>query len=315
MLMGLTLMHDGILLVDKPQNMSSHDVVVAIRRMTGMRQVGHTGTLDPHAHGLLVLCLGRATKFARFFEGRDKTYWTVMQLGIRTDTQDATGTIISRAPVPNLSREKFEGILGGFIGSLQQIPPMYSALKHQGQRLYHLARQGLTVSRQPRQIYVRRLTLLDLRREWATLAVTCSKGTYIRTVCEDIGLALGCGAHMTDLQRCRVGSLPLSQAHSLSSLQESAQRGSFPDMLIPLGEALNFLPSLELTGRQYEAIRLGRRDGLATCVPPSNGLRLTASGYRLCTKTQGPFAVMHQLPSSPEKWRVQYFDSSSSAQL
>jgi tRNA pseudouridine55 synthase len=301
-------MDDGILLVDKPQGISSHDVVLAIRRMTGLRRVGHTGTLDPHASGLLILCLGRATKFARFLEGLNKSYWTVMQLGIRTDTQDATGTIISRHHEPLPTQDQVDAVLCQFTGMLQQIPPMYSALKHQGQRLYHLARQGLTISRQPRKICVQRLTLLDVRQEGVTLAVTCSKGTYIRTLCEDIGLALGCGAYMAYLQRCQIGPFYLSQASSLTAIYEYAQRGRFADLVIPLADAFGFLPSLLLTAQQYEALRHGRENTLAVVLGPTNELQ-AATSYRVYTKADGPLAILHQLSSSPKRWRLQYFDT------
>jgi tRNA pseudouridine55 synthase len=304
------VMHDGILLVDKPQDMSSHDVVVAVRRMTGIRQVGHTGTLDPSASGLLILCLGRATKFARFLEVLDKTYWTVMQLGIRTNTQDATGNIVSHCQVPRLGREQLEEVLHRFTGSLQQTPPMYSAIKHQGQRLYRLARRGLTVARQPRQISVQQLRLLDTREGKITFAVTCSKGTYIRTLCQDIGDALGCGAHMACLQRCQIGPFHLSQTYSLAGLHKCAQQGRLADKIISLPEALSFLPSLMLTTQQYEALRLDHRKVLASIWNSAYGPQLSGTCYRLCTKSNGPFAIMHQLSSSPEKWRCQYFDVS-----
>jgi tRNA pseudouridine55 synthase len=301
-------MDDGILLVDKPQGISSHDVVLAIRRMTGLRRVGHTGTLDPHASGLLILCLGRATKFAQFLEGLNKSYWTVMRLGIRTNTQDGTGTIISCHHAPLPSRDQVEAVLCQFTGLLQQIPPMYSALRHQGQRLYRLARQGLTVSRQPRKIFVQRLDLLDIRQEDVTLAVTCSKGTYIRTLCEDIGLALGCGAYMACLQRCQIGPFYLSQAFSLTAIYEYAQHGCFTDLVIPLADAFSFLPSLLLTAQQYEALRHGRRNALAAILDLINELQ-AATCYRVYTKSDGPLAIMHQLSSSPQRWRLQYFDT------
>jgi tRNA pseudouridine55 synthase len=299
-------MHDGILLVDKPQDMSSHDVVMAIRRMTGMRQVGHTGTLDPSASGLLVLCLGRATKFARFLEALNKTYWTVMQLGVRTNTQDATGAIVSQCQVPRLGREQLEDVLYRFTGLLQQTPPMYSAIKHQGQRLYRLARRGLTVSRQPRHIFVQQLHLLDAREGKVTLTVTCSKGTYIRTLCEDIGHALGCGAHMAYLQRCQIGPFHLSQAYSLAGLHKVR----FADKIIPLPEALSFLPALMLTPQQYEALRLDQRKVLASILNPADDLQPSSTCYRLYTKSNGPFAIIHQLSSSPKMWRCLYFDRS-----
>src|SRR5215467_12297310 len=209
-------MLNGIVSLDKPRGMTSHDIVAAVRRILGIKAVGHTGTLDPEASGILVLCLGEATRFARFFETLEKTYWTVLQLGICTDTQDATGTVTCQREVPPFTRTQLHDVLDGFQGVLQQVPPMYSAVKYCGQRLYRLARQGKTVTRQARDIFVRRVDLLDQRATQITLSITCSKGTYIRTLGEDIGLALGCGAHVLHLQRCRVGHFSLQGACSLS---------------------------------------------------------------------------------------------------
>ena len=187
-------MYSGVLMMDKPHGMTSHDVVAAVRRCLGMRAVGHTGTLDPEASGLLLLCLGRGTKFARFFEALEKTYWAVMRLGVCTDTQDATGSVTRQCDVATVEKAQVETVLAQFRGAIQQVPPMYSAVKHRGQRLYHLARQGQIVPRDPREVFIRRLELLHVEGPWVTLSVTCSKGTYIRTLCEDIGLALGYGA-------------------------------------------------------------------------------------------------------------------------
>src|SRR5215471_18930882 len=240
-------MLSGILNLDKPRGMTSHDAVSAVRRILGVRTVGHTGTLDPEASGVLVLCLGESTQFARFFEMLEKTYWTVLQLGMCTDTQDATGRVTCQREVPSLTRAQVQDVLDSFQGSLQQIPPMYSAVKYCGQRLYRLARQGKTVTRQARDIFVRRIELLDQRETQITLGVTCSKGTYIRTLGEDIGLALGCGAHVLHLQRCRVGHFSLQDACSMSVLQHQMQLGNMSHVLIPITEALSFLPFLMLT--------------------------------------------------------------------
>jgi tRNA pseudouridine55 synthase len=188
---------------------------------------------------------------------------------------------------------------------------MYSAVKHHGQRLYHLARQGITVPRQPRQIFIQRLTLLDICREGqVTFTVTCSKGTYIRTLCEDIGFILGCGAHMMYLQRCQIGPFHLSQAHSPIALDEYARRGDFTNAVIPLADALCFVPALMLTEKQYLALRLDHKKVLPTIFNPMNNLQQSATCYRLCTKSNGPFAVVHQISRSPERWRFQYFNTS-----
>jgi len=248
-------MLNGILNLDKPRGMTSHDAVAAVRRIIDIRTVGHTGTLDPEASGVLVLCLGKATKCARFFETLEKTYWTVIQLGLCTDTQDATGTVTHQCEVPPLTGIQIHNVLDRFRGSLQQIPPMYSAVKYRGQRLYRLARQGQTVVRQARSIFVRHLELLEQRETQLTLSITCSKGTYIRTLGEDIGLALGCGAHVVQLQRCRVGPFSLYNACSLDALRQHVQAGTLSHVLIPVMEALSFLPSSTLTSQPYDNLR------------------------------------------------------------
>jgi tRNA pseudouridine55 synthase len=291
--------------------MTSHDVVEVVRRMTDMRAVGHTGTLDPEARGLLLLCLGRATKFARFFEGLSKTYWTVMRLGICTDTQDATGKVLRRQPVLSLSTEQLQRVLHQFTGQVQQLPPMYSAVKYQGKRLYRLARQGRTVTRQVRDVFIQRLALLDVRGEWITLGVTCSKGTYIRTLCEDIGLALGCGAHMVHLQRCQVGPFRLTQAYTLDYLQQLARQGDLPEALIPLPQALDFLPVLSLTSQQYEALQRGQGMALPTVLEAMPRLVQHVSCYRLRAPSSGTFAVIYRRASAPDRWKFSYLETPS----
>ena len=307
-------MHSGILCVDKPRGMTSHDVVAAVRRMTGLRTVGHTGTLDPDASGLLLLCLGRATKFARFFEGLEKTYWAVMRLGVCTDTQDATGRVLRQQDVPRVSRPQLQSVLARFTGPIQQIPPMYSAVKYRGQRLYRLARQGQTVAHQPRDVCIRHLELLDVRDALVTLRVICSKGTYVRTLCEDIGLALGYGAHLVHLQRCRVGSFCLPPAYTLDCLQQKTRDGAFATACMSLAQGLDFLPALSLTAQQYEALQSGQGRALpailATLPPPRS--RHT-TGYRLHTHPRGTFAVMHRQVPLSDTWKVSYLETPAMA--
>jgi tRNA pseudouridine55 synthase len=283
--------------------MTSHDVVAAVRRCLGIRAVGHTGTLDPEASGLLLLCLGRGTKFARFFEALEKTYWTVMRLGVCTDTQDATGSVTHECDVTTVEPAHVETVLAQFRGAIQQVPPMYSALKHRGQRLYHLARQGKTVPRNPRVVFIRRLELLHIEGPWVTLSVTCSKGTYIRTLCEDIGLALGYGAHMLHLQRCRIGPFSLWYAHTLERLQHQAANGDL-EALLPLSDALDFLPSLPVTTRQYWELRTGQGRMLPAQLAHTAPQSPVASSYRLCTPSNTTVAVMHRQTSTPERWKV-----------
>jgi tRNA pseudouridine55 synthase len=278
--------------------------------MTNMQGVGHTGTLDPDTSGMLILCLGRATKFACFFEGLEKIYWAVMQLGIRTDTQDATGRVLSRCPVPALSREQLQEVLGQFTGPLQQIPPMYSAVKHQGQRLYRLARQSRIVPRAARSIVVYQLFLLDERDEFVTFTIICSKGTYIRTLCEDIGLTLGCGASMVHLQRCQIGPFQLKSAYSLDVLQQSSLKGSFERLLIPLTEALDFLPALCLTSQQYNKLQIGQEKELPDVLRTIHGSGLQAPCYRLWVQSRGTFAIIYRRPSAPTGWKLRYVEVS-----
>ncbi len=304
----MRLMLSGILNIDKPRGMTSHDVVDAVRRIVGLRAVGHTGTLDPEASGVLILCLGRATRFARFFEALEKTYWTVMRLGVCTDTQDATGTVTRQCEVPGVNAGRLQDILKQFIGPLQQIPPMYSAVKHRGQRLYQLARKGQVVAREARDVFIRRLELLDVRGPLVTLTVTCSKGTYVRTLCEDIGLALGYGAHVVHLQRCRVGPFSLHNADSLELLRQRAREGTRDTMCLPLTDALAFLPALFLTPRQYDDLRTGQGRGLTTLLKTLTRPTLEASCYRLCMPADKTVAVMHRQASEPRRWKLYYLE-------
>jgi tRNA pseudouridine55 synthase len=299
-------MLSGIINLDKPRGMTSHDAVAAVRYILGIKAVGHTGTLDPEASGVLVLCLGKATQFARFFENLEKTYWTVLQLGVCTDTQDATGTVTRQQEVPPLTSTQLHTVLARFRGALQQVPPMYSAVKYHGQRLYRLARQGKTVARQARDIFVRRVDLLDQRATQITLSVTCSKGTYIRTLGEEIGLALGCGAHVLHLQRCRVGHFSLQGACSLSVLQQQVRAGTVSHILIPVTEALSFLPSLMLTLQQYDDLCIRQGSALATILASLQPVPQHAFGYRLCIPSRKTIAVIQRQlsPAKISKWKL-----------
>ena len=298
-------MLDGILRIDKPRAMTSHDAVQAVRRTTGIRAVGHTGTLDPDANGLLLMCVGRATKFAKVFEGLEKTYWVVLRLGSCTDTQDAAGKVVRVRGVPaSLGRGNVESVLAAFAGHQRQRPPMYSAIKQKGQRLYRLARDGVTVDRQPRDIFVRRLELLELRQGNVTLAVTCSKGTYVRTLGEDIGLALGCGAHVTHLQRCRVGHFGLAGSYPLTADRDRAQRENLNSFLLPTTDAVGFLPSLSITERQYEALRSRRGAVLPDILRDTCPEGLVHPHYRLCTSPKNTVAVVQRRTGQPGKWKL-----------
>jgi len=210
---------DGILNINKPVNMTSHDVVQCIRRLIKQKKVGHAGTLDPQAGGVLVLLLGKATKLAQSIQSDSKEYRASMRLGVNTTTQDAWGEIIETKSKFNLQKEEVEKVLLGFKGEINQIPPMFSALHSQGKRLYELARQGKEIERLPRKVKIFEIKLLDfVPPAELTFKVTCSSGTYIRTLCADIGKILGVGGHLTSLQRIRSGRFKIEDAIDLSDL-------------------------------------------------------------------------------------------------
>lgn len=211
---------DGILIVDKPPRMTSHDVVNFMRRKFGLKKVGHSGTLDPMASGVLVILIGRATKLSSQFINEDKEYEAILTLGIVTDTGDCTGEVIRNSfSTIQYSREKLERIFAEFEGEIEQIPPMVSALKYKGTRLYKLARQGIQIKRKARKVNILKLQITDVNLPQVSFKVGCSKGTYIRSLGEDIGQRLGCGGSLSRLRRIRSGSFSLKEAVSLEELK------------------------------------------------------------------------------------------------
>ena len=217
---------DGIVIVDKPQGWTSQDVTAKLRGVFQTRRIGHGGTLDPMATGVLPVFVGRATRGVEFFEHADKVYETVLRLGITTDTEDITGTVLTQRDA-FVTGEMAENVLEQFRGEILQVPPMYSAIKINGQKLYDLARKGKEVERQPRQITIHELKLLGMDAEGIHLRVHCSKGTYIRTLCKDIGQALGCGGCMAALRRTAAGNFTAEQAVPLRELIESSDPGKY----------------------------------------------------------------------------------------
>ena len=211
---------EGLLLIDKPEGLTSHDVVDQIRRRFKIRRVGHGGTLDPAATGLLILLVGTATRHARLLLSADKIYHSTLRLGIVTDTQDAQGRVLETHPVGLLERDQIEAVCSRFRGEIQQKVPAYSAVRIQGRRFYDLARSGKPVPSRLRKISVHELQVLDIRLPEVDLKVTCSSGTYVRTLCADIGEALGCGGHLSRLVRTRVGPFTLEQAVRLEDCRE-----------------------------------------------------------------------------------------------
>lgn len=236
----------GVLNINKPGGMTSHDVVDVARRLLKMRRVGHTGTLDPRATGVLPLCIGRATRIAQFLTQADKEYLITMRLGITTDTLDADGKVLSQTDHVAVDPDKLRDVLQCFVGEIQQVPPLFSAKKHRGERLYRLARRGEVVERQPITVWIHELTLLELDVPFVRFQVSCSKGTYARTLCDDIGRVLGCGAHLYALTRVRSGRFLLENALTLQQLEQIVVEGRIRDVLIPIGEALGHLPAVRV---------------------------------------------------------------------
>lgn len=210
----------GIFIVDKPLGWTSHDVVNFIRKRFRIKKVGHCGTLDPIGTGVLVILVGKATKWASRFLGEDKEYRVTLTLGVTTDTADAQGKVISQDKNTDFSGEQIEQVFKQFLGEIEQIPPMVSALRHKGKRLYHLARQGKEVPREPRKIHIHKLEIISVDLPRISFEVRSSKGTYIRTLCEDIGKALGCGAHLSALRRMKSGSFSLERSVTIDKLKQ-----------------------------------------------------------------------------------------------
>ena len=244
---------NGIVIVDKPQDWTSQDVVSKLRGVLHTRRIGHGGTLDPMATGVLPVFVGRGTRGVEFFEHAEKTYETVLRLGLTTDTEDVTGEVLETRPV-DVSKTAFLAVLDQFRGEIQQIPPMYSALKVNGQKLCDLARKGKEVERKPRTITIHLLECLDFDGVKATLRVRCSKGTYIRTLCKDIGEALGCGGCMASLRRTTAGAYTIEKAVALQTLVDAENPEQY---LLPVDSMFAQLPAITLTAKQEKRCRNG----------------------------------------------------------
>ncbi|MEW6188126.1 MAG: tRNA pseudouridine(55) synthase TruB [Thermodesulfobacteriota bacterium] len=249
---------EGIVVVDKPAGMTSNRVIQILRKITGMQKMGYLGTLDPIATGVLPVCIGWATKIIPFIPDHPKGYRAVMVLGKKTDTQDATGQVISSTQDRLPDREQIEEAFKEFIGPQEQVPPSYSALKYKGKPLYHWARKGIPIIKPPRRIVIDSITIMDWEEEKVTFEVFCSPGTYIRTLCQDVGDRLGCGAHMGELQRIQSGPFILAQAVTLERLQQGWPAGKIEDFKIPLERILAHLPQIWVEGEWKEKIKQGR---------------------------------------------------------
>jgi tRNA pseudouridine55 synthase len=272
---------DGILLLDKPAGLTSNAALQKVKRLYRARKAGHTGSLDPLASGLLPICLGEATKVSAFLLDADKHYWVSCRLGVRTSTADAEGEVLETRPVTAVSERRLREVMDGFRGEIEQVPPMYSAVKHQGQRLYTLARRGVEVEREPRRITIHAIELLDFHLPLVEIGVHCSKGTYIRTLVEDIGSALGCGAHVADLRRYGVGPYEASGMVTFEALEDCLARegeAGLDRWLLPMESGLSQWPDVRLSVDAAFYLRQGQ----PVLVPhaPTTGLVRLYEGQR-----------------------------------
>ncbi len=267
---------EGLVVLDKPEGLSSAQATARVRRLFGARKAGHTGTLDPAARGVLVCCLGRATRLASALLARPKTYEAVLTLGVETDTQDAAGRVVAERPVPELSPEALEEVFRRFTGEILQAPPAYSALKHEGLPLYAHARRGRMIRKPPRPVVVYALALRGIEPPRVRFAVRCSAGTYVRTLAADIGAALGCGGHLSGLVRTECAGFRLEEACGLADLENRFRQGEdLRPRLIPLERALRGVPGTAVADDLAERIRQGRplaRSELGPAAPQGAGL-------------------------------------------
>jgi tRNA pseudouridine55 synthase len=271
---------NGIVVVDKPGGISSAGVVARIKALFEARKVGHTGTLDPLATGVLICCLNQATRLSRFFLEGDKVYEAEMVLGTVTDTQDATGTVTQTNPVTDVSVDRIQKTMSRFVGAITQVPPAYSALKHRGMPLYRLARRGVSVEKPARKIRINRLVLHDVRLPTVRFSVSCSAGTYVRTLCDDIGRELGCGGHLKALRRTASCGYCIDDAVDFERLSQCKERGCLEKVVIPMKDALSFMPTTVADDRLAKKI--------------SNGMKLSKIDFPVLPQVsgQGVFKVV-----------------------
>ncbi|QBM19181.1 tRNA pseudouridine synthase B [Marinobacter sp. JH2] len=250
---------NGILVIDKPQGVTSNGILQQVKRLYGAAKAGHTGALDPLATGVLPLCFGEATKFSQTMLDSDKAYVTTARLGVRTETGDSEGAVVEEKPVPSLTETEVEAVLENFRGDIQQVPSMYSALKHQGKPLYEYAREGIEIERPARPVTIYEMKLLAVRDNELDLAVTCTKGTYIRSLVEDIGQELGCGAHVVALRRTLAAGYTLENVQNVETLEAMRERDeSLDGLLLPPESALTMFPEHRLSGSALVSILNGQ---------------------------------------------------------
>ena len=260
---------DGILNIYKEQGFTSHDVVAKLRGICKQKKIGHTGTLDPDAVGVLPVCLGKATKVCDLLTDKDKTYEAVLQLGVVTDTQDMSGEILSKQEV-SVSRDEIEEAVMSFVGDYDQIPPMYSALKVNGKKLYELAREGKVVERKARRITIHEIEIskINMEQKTVTMTVSCSKGTYIRTLCHDIGEKIGCGGAMATLKRTKVSSFMIQDSLTLSEVEELVKEGTIEEHLVKVDSLFASLPAVTVSKKYQKYVDNGNKIEISFLTEP-----------------------------------------------
>jgi len=283
----------GVLVVDKPIGLTSHDVVQVIRRGTGIRRAGHTGTLDPRASGVLVILIGPAVRLSEYVSASDKRYQATIRLGSSTDTYDSEGTVTSSASVDDIAEDYFNEVLQRFVGEIEQVPPPYSAVKVQGRKAYDMAREGEEFELIPRIINVYSLEILEWALPEVVVDVYCSSGTYVRSLANDMGKELGTGAHLVGLRRTKSGRFTLRDAVPLRRLQEAFDAGDWYRFLIPAAEAMADWPMVELDADQVELVRHGHR------VPADPDMKGLARGV----SQQGDLVALLEVDPETQEWQ------------
>ncbi len=293
----------GVLNIDKPAGMTSHDVVARVRRLTGIRRVGHAGTLDPLATGVLLVCVGPATRIVEYLQRGRKVYETTVRLGQETDTYDADGEVVAERPVPDFSLTEIDEALNVFRGEITQTPPAYSAIKQNGQPLYKLARAGVAVDVPTRQVTIDAIEILDWRNPELHLRITCSPGVYIRSIAHDLGRKLGVGGHVQSLRRAASGSWRVEDAVTLAALQAAGE--NWPRYLHGLRGALSMLPPLVLPADLAYRFALGQRLSLPDPPTIPSDLRVLGPGERFIGigRMQADVLTPRKIFADPEKYR------------
>ncbi|MCI9269954.1 MAG: tRNA pseudouridine(55) synthase TruB [Dorea sp.] len=289
----------GILNVYKEKGFTSHDVVAKLRGITRQKKIGHTGTLDPEAEGVLPVCLGKATKVSELLTEKDKTYRATLLLGLVTDTQDITGTVLRQCAADALTETRAEEAIQGFVGEYDQVPPMYSALKVNGKKLYELAREGKTVERKARRVRIRDIRIVSMNLPRAELEITCSKGTYIRTLCHDIGERLGIGGCMETLVRTRSGPFGIEESYRLEELQEKTEKGELSQTLIPIDVLFSQYQKIQI--RQELEARL--KNGNPFSIPGIQ-TRFSDQEYVRVYDSAGNFAAIYKYMQENRQFRT-----------